>query len=392
MKTKIKTLHQIASLLALSLALTSTDAQVPIALPAFGGAFTAPAGATTYLLPPDGQLNYTTINIPAAATVRFARNAANTPVYMIATGAVEIQGLIDVSGTAGTANAAGLSGPGGFDGGTPGVGLSAPGDGLGPGAGSGARPANGATPAIGAGSAAYGTVPNQPPLSQNGQVYGSQLLMPLVGGSGGGGSTVGGGGGGGAILIKSDTQINISGNGTVRAWGGTGGGQGSGGAIRLIAPIIRGDGIVDVTAGLNQNWGNGRIRCDLTDRSNFAQLLHYPASAPFTSDQYLPLAFPPNPVPSLRIVSVGSFNVPPNSPAGFPVVFPVNASLSQPVVLEASGFGTQVPIVIKRTPVSGPALPITNATIPNTGANPATVSIPLDFPANVPITLNVWTL
>src|SRR5437879_1006787 len=36
-------------------------------------------------LPPGGVLNFTTVNIPAGVTVTFARNAANTPVTILAT-------------------------------------------------------------------------------------------------------------------------------------------------------------------------------------------------------------------------------------------------------------------------------------------------------------------
>lgn len=43
------------------------------------GAF-APTINTTIALPPDGVLNYTTVNIPSGVTVTFTPNAANTPV------------------------------------------------------------------------------------------------------------------------------------------------------------------------------------------------------------------------------------------------------------------------------------------------------------------------
>ena len=55
--------------------------------------------------------------------------------------------------------------------------------------------------------------------------------------------------------------------------------------------------------------------------------------------------------------------------------------------IEASNFGRNVDVEVKRTPTSGPALPLTVATIPNG----ATVTLPLDFPPNVPVTVNVWS-
>lgn len=48
----------------------------------------APAANTELQLPPDGVFNYTTVNIPDGVTVTFKRNAANTPVYILATGNV----------------------------------------------------------------------------------------------------------------------------------------------------------------------------------------------------------------------------------------------------------------------------------------------------------------
>src|SRR5262245_14003597 len=56
------------------------------------GAFNPPTGTTTLTLPPGGVFNFTTINIPAGATVRFTRNASNTPVTMLASGNVTIGG------------------------------------------------------------------------------------------------------------------------------------------------------------------------------------------------------------------------------------------------------------------------------------------------------------
>lgn len=59
---------------------------------------------------PNGVFNYTDITVPAGVTVKFIRNAANTPVIWLASGNVTINGTVDVS-------ASGFqSGPGGYDG------------------------------------------------------------------------------------------------------------------------------------------------------------------------------------------------------------------------------------------------------------------------------------
>ena len=70
------------------------------------GALTLPAGTCVGLictipLPPSGEFNYTTVTIPGGYTLKFARNATNTPVVIRASGNVTITGNIDVSGTPG---------------------------------------------------------------------------------------------------------------------------------------------------------------------------------------------------------------------------------------------------------------------------------------------------
>src|SRR2546426_2754362 len=107
----------------------------------------APTGNTTVPLPPDGVLNFTTVNIPAGVTVTFAKNAANTPVTMLAAGDVTIAGSINISGSVGVVggspsplfNPGGLGGPGGYNGGQSGSsGLTNNGGSAGQGPGGGA--------------------------------------------------------------------------------------------------------------------------------------------------------------------------------------------------------------------------------------------------------------
>src|SRR2546430_13778595 len=62
---------------------------------------------TTLDLPPDGILKCTTITIASGATLKFNRNALNTPVYLLATGNVTLDGTIDVSGGSPTRTTAG---------------------------------------------------------------------------------------------------------------------------------------------------------------------------------------------------------------------------------------------------------------------------------------------
>lgn len=353
------------------------------------GAFT-PTVNTNLVLPPDGRLNFTTVNIPGGVTVRFIRNAANTPVYLLATGTINIAGTIGVNGDLGTPTTGGRGGPGGFDGGLPGIVGSLPGDGLGPGGG------RGALMSTNSGRGIYGVnLGTNHPAPQrrirpgaDGSVYGSQLLLPLIGGSGGGGLPgVGGGGGGGAILIASSVAITNTGTITARG-GGSGDHAGSGGAIRLVAPLIAGTGGLDVHGG-SFFENAGRIRCDLIERQQFA-LTFAPSGAPVTASEAFMVTFPPN-LPSLRLVSVAGVPVPPDAPAGFTVTLPFNAPAVQPIVLEASGFGVEVPVAVRLTPASGNALAPLLEVINNVSAGPAQITVNASFPPNVPVFVEAWT-
>ncbi len=401
----MKMTHPLSALFMFGLVLTATAANQNLFLPNIStganGEFTPTfastgnTGLTNIVLPPDGRLNFTRVSIPANVTVKFLRNALNTPVYLLASGDVTILGTIDVSGETGTDLRGGFGGPGGFDGGTPRDNRagSVPGDGYGPGAGSAV---------VGdfltvLGRATYGTVLPVAIPPRDGQPYGSQLLMPLVGGSGGGGyslgvgsSSGGGGGGGGAILIASSTIIAIPSGGRMLAWGGNP--NGSGGAIRLLAPMIVGgaggfgNGTLDVSGAAS--GGHGRIRCDLIDRSNFV-LNFTPAEAPVTTDQFLPLTAPPSDAPRLRIVRVGNTLVP--ADAGYSILLsPLNAPLMQDVVIEASNFNGQARFTIKLTPLTGSSTSI-NTNINNPTFFAARITNSLPFPANVPVTVSVWT-
>ncbi|CAM0997363.1 SbsA Ig-like domain-containing protein [Rhodanobacter sp. Root179] len=267
-----------------------------------------PTVNTEIVLPASGILNYTTVNIPVGVTVKFKPNAANTPVYLLASGDVTIAGTIDVNGqdaaatgTDGDGNQGddgvpGLGGPGGFAGGRGGRDDAASrpaiirgGAGLGPGGGIGGIEGGnsctatgyyhyvGAGGAYGANAYQYYAVGNCGASVSHANAYGSTLLQPLVGGSGGGGGVggtnypgSGGGGGGGAILIAASGTLKIT--GSVTAIGGDGGGLagtgvggrgagGSGGAIRLLASNVTGNGTLYAVGGCINVNGSRRQSC-----------------------------------------------------------------------------------------------------------------------------------
>lgn len=219
-----------------------------------GAIFVKSGNTNTVVLPPDGIIHATTVEVEAGGTLRFQKNALNTSVYLLATGDIIINGTISVDGASGTFAPpySGQSGPGGYEGGLPAIGGNEfdPGSGLGPG---------GAL-----GHAAHAVAPSG---DNPGTPYGSPLLIPLLGGSGGGGGTDGWGGG--AILVASSTRVEVNGNSArIRAEAGAGPGfanAGSGGAIRVAAPIVAGNGRLSTRGGTSGN--DGRIRIDAIDRT-----------------------------------------------------------------------------------------------------------------------------
>ncbi|MEK7324578.1 MAG: hypothetical protein AAB217_04905, partial [Chloroflexota bacterium] len=248
------------------------------------GAF-APTGNINMVLPPDGILHYTTVNIPAGVTVGVVANAANTPARILATGDVTIAGVLTLNGQSGnsasalvTFNPGAPPGAGGFrggQGGSKGVTNNTASNGLGPGGGT-------------AGVHGFNSPPNLP--SPIGATYGAPStfvsLIPLFGGSGGGGADGGlaslgdtniaggsGGGGGGAVAIASTTKITVTGQILANGAGGGGFNQfsctasaGSGGAIRLVAPVVINTGTIQAVGGplggCSTNGGPGRIRIE----------------------------------------------------------------------------------------------------------------------------------
>ena len=296
-------------------------------------------------LPASGVFNFTTVTIPSGVTVKVLPNAANTPITMLATGNVVIQGTLDLRGQDGLPYPQrATGGVGGFP------------------AGEGASPNN----VI---SARDGTGPGGgvPVTGQRNALYGASTsfvsLTPLVGGSGGAGAvaqsaTLGGdsgGGGGGAIVIASTTSINVSnvGPGTIQASGGISGagsaGGGSGGAIRLVAPSVSCGGVILTNGGSGQSGSgqNGRVRLEASSVNITFCSPTGTVSVVNTPGPVTPASDPPlvN-LPILAISSVGGVALPASpigsysSPDG---TIPTGVSNPVQVVLTASN--TPVPTI-----------------------------------------------
>ena len=372
---------------------------------------------TTLNLPANGIFNCTTISVAEGATLRFNRNVLNTPVYLLATSNVVIDGTIDVSGSASPGNfAGGPSGPGGFDGGSGGfstVSQTLPGGaGLGPGGGKSGDGYFGSGMAAGGG--AYGTQPDNYLDSKDGQTYGSLLLIPLIGGSGGGGvdgnKNAGGGGGGGAILIASTTIIRLNATAVISSRGGaayydggaTGqsGNGGSGGAIRLVAPRVYGTGRLNVLGSgyvaLDNGFlsGAGRIRVDSILRYEPTNAAQDNIGFTFTPSAVASVGsamtvFPPN-TPRLDILQAAGTAIPEGTNGPVRVELPFGSNTNQTVVVQARNFNTNVLVRVVLTPASGDPLSF-DSQINNQAANPAQVTVPVTLPINTLVTVNVWT-
>jgi hypothetical protein len=350
---------------------------------------------TVIQVPEDGVINATTINVNSSRTLSFTPNSRNTPVKLLATGDVTIAGFVQVDGRPGSTVTAGIAGPGGFDGGFP-SGVLAAGAGQGPGGGVPGTNAVGEDPAS-AGQGEYGgrTGVNVP-TPNDGTLYGSPLIVPLVGGSGGAGTSAGhgGGGGGGAIVIASDTRIALSGTGRVRALGGLGAGtsnHGSGGAVRLVAPVVTvaSNARIEVTGGgSGQNQaGHGRARIDTLDRSGISTNVFQPTSAvPGSIGSFM--VVDPVPLPRLDIIAAAGQVIAEDS-GPVQVILPNGTPSTQPVTIQARDFQGVIDIEVVVTPENGDRSVVPAQIDMGTG-NPAQVVVNVEIPANTAAFIQVW--
>ncbi len=287
-------------------------------------------------LDPDGDniYHFTTINIAAGVTVQLRGDLLTGPVIWLAQGAVQINGMVDLSGQDNLYAASTLQrtvtvpGAGGYAGGYP-VASGVGGAGAGPGGGTFCSPYN------------------APQVGESGVFSGNQFLVPLIGGSGGGAmGPYGGGAGGGAILIASSTSI--IGAGSIRATGGNDptpnyaiSGTGSGGAIRLVAPSVTFSGLLNVSGGTpgarcRNGTNDGVIRIEAFQIGSINKLGTLYTATPF--GLFLPST---SAGPTLRVVSVG----------GNPVATLLSGAFTMPDVTVNSNLPLAVSIAATNVPV-----------------------------------------
>lgn len=380
----MKLKHTLARVTCLSLSITAAIAQnFDSGSDGSDGALVvnATTGDVAIPLPPDGILNYTTIDIAYGTTVTFIPNAGNTPVYMLATDKVNIGGNIDISGKDGIGTSGGQGGPGGYDGGGGTTTLSA-GHGQGPGGGM-----------PGAVRDEYSSPGNGEYLSAG---YGTSLLMPLVGGSGSGGATdapYGGGGGGGAILIASNTEINLSDYGSIYAVGGQSArsnnfepyeaySYGSGGAVRLVAPRISAHEFSSFSIDVG-DLSPGRIRLDFFHSDNLNLLYVYPQESLSAGANMQ--VFPPN-NPQIKIVRIGDNYITDDSSA---IHFLPPGTGMVDIEVEVSGFNFGFDLNLVITPENG--LPTSLMRPYDPMGTPSVTFTNIIVPTGIPFRVDAWT-
>ena len=393
------------------------------------GAFN-PAANTQLQSPPSGIFNFTSVNIPAGVTVTFAKNATNTPVTMLVSGDFTLAGTIDISGTSSvpTTNTAedggqpGTGGPGGYSGGRGGLISGAVtrrgGAGLGPGGTRGAELCAGGSG--GAGGAGYGAVGGNGLqvsggtncLEAGGAAYGSNFLLPLIGGSGGGGGSGGtslggggGGGGGGAILIAVSGTVDIQTSGRIFAnggnstsvigvgtnissqWGGCGG-AGSGGAIRIVATVVKGSGQLRAVGGVSGSPCGSGVFGNGTGGSGSAGRIRIEAEKlPYGNSGNSPLPsldFVTGPVfilsqPTLRIANVAGIAAPAAPTGNRDIDLPATTTGPVTVDFASAGIPLGTTVTLTAKPSLGVIVTATSSplagTVENATAN-ASITLP----------------
>lgn len=310
---------------------------------------------------------YERVEIPSGVTVTFRNHPSNAPVVWLVQGDVVIEGDLILNGEHGSLRSdvvdplvPAVPGPGGFRGGVARAGSARP-SGAGFGFGGGGRDSNGSSGSFGR-TGTGGAV---------GRTYGTARLFQLVGGSGGSGSSsdtrVRGGAGGGAMLIAAQGAMQFRG-GSIHSRGGNAsrvnslersGGPGSGGAIRLIANVIEGNGLIRVTGGsgpYSRNGGEGRIAIEANSHSGVITTI---PGAVSIKPETPPILWPPDDFPDVEVISVAGVPVsdeplgllgPPNAD----VTIDIDSSEEVEILIRTRNLNpAESEVVVKVTPVSG---------------------------------------
>lgn len=336
---------------------------------------------------------YSTIDVPAGVTVTFKNHPSNPPVVWLATGNVTISGIVDLSGENGSAFNGVVPrfskpGPGGFAGGQSGHPNSI--DDLSPGFGPGGGISYNSGDSLAGPGVHLTTPPHQPgnggctPIG--GALYGNSSLNPLIGGSGGAvapfSNADSAGAGGGAILVASDTQINLGVAALINANGGGGGGwsgKGSGGSIRLRSDAITlpsgSQLLASSSAGGVCGATSGGVRLEAFSLTNNA------TTSGVVSVTNTPFAIFNLVVPQLRIVAMCGEFAPLDPVAGImssEVEFDNGSPCTIDIEAEEVPAGTTVSVRV--IPARGPVVTATSTPLTDIGGGLRTATATVTFP------------
>ena len=211
------------------------------------------------------------------------RVGAPSAIAIVAIDTFDIRGTIDASARSEYASAGGYAGD--HTG-------SAPLDGHGPGGGKAGTRTSGSGGGAYCGTGGSGGIQSGEVAAAGGKSYGSDTLIPLVGGSSGGYGGLGAGSGGGAVQLVAGSKVIVSSDAVVTAGGGggyasgvvntqPGGGGGSGGAILIESKSVDMLGTLAVNGGA----GGGNLGNLGEDRSGEdGKASETPATSPYTSE------------------------------------------------------------------------------------------------------------
>jgi hypothetical protein len=295
---------------------------------------------------------YSSVNIPVGVTVTFKNHPSYAPVVWLVSGGVNIAGTVNLRGQSiSTVDAVanltpGEPGPGGFRGGP--TGPSGPGSAHG----------------IGGGQRDFGSDGGE--RGRYAMAYGNPQILPLIGGSGGGANIVQrSAGGGGAILIGAATGLTLTGTIDVRGGNTTkfqNSGAGAGGAVRLIAEQVIGNGTLIATDNLMEA---GRIRIETPLMSPSLVINPNTVAVPPASP---PQIWPGATAPTVKVLSIDGVAAPADPTARLDTASDVAIAKNNgvDVIIQTTNFPTSGVVQVRDVKKYGVAT-WTNCTLHGTG-------------------------
>jgi hypothetical protein len=189
--------------------------------------------------------------------------------------------------------------------------------------------------------------------------------------------------------------VEVTVNGRVSARGGDGvqdpdraGGAGSGGGVRIVAPVAEIAGTLNARGGIvvgGSRGGDGRIRIDTLDRRGISFINIFGLFSVSANMRVFP-----SPVPRLDILEAASQLIPEGHPSSVDVTLPGGASTNQTVRIQGRNFQGLVPLDVVVTPENGSSV-IYHITIDMGTNQVAQTNVSVVIPVNTITRINVWT-